>query len=388
MTDWKPQHYRRAPGANTVPRAVMAAAVATGQKTVAVHPSLPPIFTLRHLAYLTQVPYQHLRDYVSREIEDYKVFRVRKRTRPGRPASFRVICVPPPDLAVVQRWIARHVLTKGIPHHASTAFAPNCRLIEAAQPHCASRWMIKVDVQRFFESISEVDCYRAFRNLGYQPLVSLELSRLCTRVGPLNGMRRSKKWFRTSPLEKSKIGTYATWRLGHLPQGAATSPMLANLAMKDVDTLMVALADRYRLTYTRYADDLTFSTAERTFDREAARKAIGEVYAVLRRFGLNPNLAKTVVASPRSRKIVLGLQVDQSEPKLSRAFKMKMRMHLHYLECDDIGPLKHAERRGFSAITGMRNHLMGLAAYASQIEPVYGKGIKERLERVKWPVVF
>lgn len=164
--------------------------------------------------------------------------------------------------------------------------------------------------------------------------------------------------------------------------------MLANLAMRDVDVLMTGLADRYGLTYTRYADDLTFSTADPGFEREDARKAIYEVYGVLRRFGLTPNLAKTTVASPRSRKIVLGLQVDQDAPRLPRAFKLKMRMHLYYLERDDVGPLKHAERRGFSAVTGMRNHLMGLAAYAIQIEPAYGKDIKARLERVKWPVLY
>lgn len=388
MKDWKPQHYRRAPGAADVPASVMAAAIATGEKTVAVHPSLPPILTLKHLAHLTQVPYPHLRDYVTREVDAYKIFRVRKRARPGQPTSFRVICVPPQSLAVAQQWIAKYVLAIGVTHNASTAFAPGCRLVVAAAPHCASRWLIKVDVQRFFESISEVDCYRVFRSLGYQPLVSLELARLCTRIGPFNGLRRTKRWFRKAPLETSKIKSYAIRRLGHLPQGAATSPMLANLAMREADVLLTALAERYGLTYTRYADDLTFSTASREFQRADARKAVCEIYGVLRQFGLAPNLTKTAIVSPRSRKIVLGLQVDQDEPKLTRAFKMKMRMHLHYLEREDVGPLKHAERRGFSAVAGMRNHLMGLAAYAIQIEPAYGKAIKARFESITWPVLY
>jgi RNA-directed DNA polymerase len=366
----------------------MEAAVATAEKIVAVHRSLPPVLTLKHLSYLSQVPYLHLRDYVRREIDAYKVFRVRKRARPGQPTAFRVICVPPHSLAVAQRWIAKHVLAKGIPHSASTAFAPSCRLIDAAAPHCASRWLVKVDVKCFFESISEVDCYRVFRSLGYQPLVSLELSRICTRVGPFNGLRRSWRWFRKAPVAHSKIRSYAVPRLGHLPQGAATSPMLANLAMREADVLLSALANNYGLTYTRYADDLTFSTGDPGFQRADARKAIYEIYGVLRRFGLSPNLTKTSIVSPRSRKIVLGLQVDQNEPRLTRAFKMKMRMHLHYLERDDVGPLKHAERRGFSAVVGMRNHLMGLAAYAIQIEPTYGKTVKARLERVVWPVLY
>ncbi|HCT6673937.1 MAG TPA: RNA-directed DNA polymerase [Pseudomonas aeruginosa] len=388
MKDWKPQHYRRASGASKVSVPVLAAAIATSEKTVAVHPSLPPILTLKHLAHLTGVPYKHLRDYVSRDTEAYKIFRVRKRARPGTPTSFRVICVPPPSLAIAQKWIAQHVLAKAKPHSASTAFAPSCRLVDAAKPHCASRWLIKVDVQRFFESISEIDCYRVFRSLGYQPLVSLELSRLCTRVGRFNGMRHGIKWRRKASIKKSKIMRYALLRLGHLPQGAATSPMLANLVMRDADELLTSMADQLGMTYTRYADDLTFSTASPVFERQTARRVINEIYQVLRRYGLTPNLAKTTIVPPRSRKIVLGLQVDQDEPRLTRAFKMKMRMHLHYLEREDVGPLKHAERRGFSAVAGMRNHLMGLAAYASQIEPTYGRDLKDRLEKLDWPLLY
>jgi len=164
--------------------------------------------------------------------------------------------------------------------------------------------------------------------------------------------------------------------------------MLANLVMRDADELLTSMADQLGMTYTRYADDLTLSTASPVFERQTARRVINEIYQVLRRYGLTPNLAKTTIATPRSRKIVLGLQVDQDEPRLTRAFKMKMRMHLHYLERKDVGPLKHAERRGFSAVAGMRNHLMGLAAYASQIEPAYGRDLKDRLEKLHWPVLY
>ena len=102
--------------------------------------------------------------------------------------------------------------------------------------------------------------------------------------------------------------------------------MLANLAMREADVLLTALSNRYGLTYTRYADDLTFSTGAPEFQRDDARKAVYEIYGILRRFGLAPNLTKTAIGSPRSRKIVLGLQVDQNEPRLTRAFKMKMRI--------------------------------------------------------------
>ena len=49
----------------------------------------------------------------------------------------------------------------------TTAFAPNRRLIDVASAHGASRWLIKINVQRFIESITEIDCYRVLRSLGF-----------------------------------------------------------------------------------------------------------------------------------------------------------------------------------------------------------------------------
>lgn len=164
--------------------------------------------------------------------------------------------------------------------------------------------------------------------------------------------------------------------------------MLANLMMRDADTEIDAVARSHGLTYTRYADDLTFSTTKREFDRAHAGTVIQQIYRILGRFGLEPNLAKTQVIPPRARKIVLGLLVDQRAPRLTREFKSKMRMHLHYLELEGFGPVKHAQRRGFSAVAGLRSHLMGLAAYASQIEPVYGASLQSRIHEVPWPIVY
>jgi hypothetical protein len=164
--------------------------------------------------------------------------------------------------------------------------------------------------------------------------------------------------------------------------------MLANLVMHEADVELSTMAKSYGLTYTRYADDLTFSTANAQFNRAVAASVIKNVYRVLGRFGLEPNLAKTQVVPPRARKIVLGLLADTDVPRLSREFKNKMRMHLHYLEREDIGPVMHAQHRGFSAVAGLRNHLLGLAAYASQIEPEYGADLKSRLMALPWPTIY
>lgn len=390
MKDWKPQPYRRIAQELGVSDAVLRSALAASEAVVAVHPKLPPVLTLKHLSRLSGVGYMDLRRYVSREDpHTYKVFCIRKRPQPDGRIRFREICIPEHNLCDVQQWIVRHILVYGRPHSASTAFAPGAKLIDAVQPHCGSRWIIKLDVRRFFESISEISVYNVFRSLGYQPLVSFELARICTRIGSdKTWLSKTRRWRRKAPLHVAVIRNYSAKQLGYLAQGAPTSPMIANLVMRAADTEISALSESFGITYTRYADDLTFSTNSANFDRTTASALIRKVYQTLGRFGLQPNLAKTQIVSPRARKIVLGLLADGVSPRLTREFKGKLRMHLHYLEHVDVGPIRHAQRRGFSAVAGLRNHLLGLAAYAIQIEPEYGYAVKARLMAVHWPIIY
>ena len=120
--------------------------------------------------------------------------------------------------------------------------------------------------------------------------------------------------------------------LGYLPQGAPTSPMLSNLVMRELDGIIQRLADAAGLTYTRYSDDLTFSTRSKEFSRFKARGFISEVGKALTVFGFQPQHRKTKVVPPGSRKLVLGLQVEGDVSRLTREFKDKLRQHLYYLE--------------------------------------------------------
>src|SRR5205823_5981263 len=98
-------------------------------------------------------------------------------------AGFAVYGVRNVSLMQVQRWIAQRILALGRPHTASFAYAKGNSIKDAAALHCGCRWLIKLDVRRFFESISEIAVYHVFCRLGYQPLVAFELARICTRIG-------------------------------------------------------------------------------------------------------------------------------------------------------------------------------------------------------------
>ncbi len=203
-----------------------------------------------------------------------------------------------------------------------------------------------------------------------QALVSFEMARICTRVGTLTRYRATSRWH--SRYEDRTIRQYSFRRMGRLPQGAPTSPMLANLAMRALDGVIAGLANKNDMIYTRYADDMTLSTKNKEFDRDKCRAVINSIYETMGQFGLSPNIAKTNILSPGSRKIVLGLLVDATEPRLPRDFRNLMRQHIYYLQDPEVGPAKHAAERGFASILGCRNHIYGLAMFARQIEPLYG----------------
>jgi len=381
MDNWHPQRYKKYGKDLGIKDDVLDNAVNTGLLVRAVDSRLPPIFTLKHFANITNVDYGFLRSVVSRDIKDpYKIFRLKKNSGRG----FRIISIPDPDLMGIQRWINRNILILGNPSSVSYAFTKGISVKDAAELHCGCRWLIKLDVRQFFESISEIPVYRVFRKFGYQPLISLELTRLCTRLGSNTKARNKKRW-RANNAKYNIISRYNYNRMGHLPQGAPTSPMLSNLVMQDFDESILRISNECKLTYTRYADDLAFSTKSNEFTRDDALKFIKKVYGVMQDNGLSPNVTKTKIAPPRARKIILGLLVDGDRPKLTREFRNNLRQHIYYLTKPEIGPAIHARNRGFTSLLGLRNHVEGLLSYASHIDPELASSYRLKLKDVEWP---
>ena len=402
MTKWSPQRFRYVANSKRADPTVIAGGCQTGEQILRVDGRLPVILTLKHLCLRAQVPYGIVRNIVSRRLVDpYRSFYIKKRAKnsarkppqqrlgPDKGTSharkaYRRICVPSPVLMRLQRWIDKRILSIATPHCASVAYTSGAKLIEAARPHCGARWLIKLDITNFFETISEIDVYRVFNGLGYQPLMAFELARICTRLGSDTKFSQQSRFrVRWSKRREGCIKAYISGRMGRLAQGAPTSPRLSNLVMRLFDAEVSRLAAEYDMRYTRYADDLCLSTTRRDFDRDTAKDVISRVYRVMLKAGLQPNITKAAIIPPGARKIVLGLTVNDVAPRLPHELKHHMRMHLHYLL--RVGPVEHARARKFSSLLGMYRHLFGIAAFASQIEPELGQAWRDQLNSVDWP---
>lgn len=347
--------------------------------------SSTPILTLGHLAFATGTEVKVLRSFVRRKAASaYKTFLLAKPARkPLQPRGYRTISVPRSDLKAIQSWISDNILARQYPHPASKAYSRDCNLVDAVKAHLRCRWLIKLDLHTFFDSISEIPVYRVFREIGYQPLVAFELARLCTRLGKASHWRNHPKWLRQTTRSFS-ISAYENSRIGHLPQGAPTSPMLSNLVMRGFDEQMTIMATSRGFRYSRYADDLAFSTTNKRATRSDCQGLIKSAYLLIGKFGLAPNLSKTKVSPPGSRKLLLGLLVDGAQPHLTKDFRKKLLQHVYYLK--KFGAVDHAKRRGFDSVIGLRNHVYGLAYYARQIDPVFGRSILNDLSVIMWPI--
>ncbi|MGF6332054.1 RNA-directed DNA polymerase [Pseudomonas sp. BS3782 TE3695] len=376
MSRWSSQPYLRRGRQDGVREDILQNVVKTAKQ---MKHGCPPILTLNHLAHLAGVPYPFLHRTISRtyKTEAYNVFKLRKPNAGHSLDRFRWICAPSEDLLRVQRWINAHILSRVEPHEASYAYDNRHGVLEAAELHCGAHWLIKLDLTNFFESILEPQVYELFRSFGYQPLVSFELSRLCTRVR-FKGNPDRRFGNKSLP---AGLPYPADPRIGHLPQGAATSPRIANLIMQSLDENLQDYASENGLVYSRYADDLVFSS-KNAFERSQATQHINAINECLAEQGFWLNTAKTKIVTPGTRKIVLGLLVDGAKPRLPKSYKKYVSDHLYYLAHPVIDAMAHAECRGFQSLQGLINHVSGKIAYGFSIEPDWGKKQGNRLKGI------
>ena len=205
----------------------------------------------------------------------------------------RLIEEPKPLLKRLQRRLLRTLLDPVPPHPAAHGFTRGRSCAQAAATHAGEAMVVRFDLAHYFTTITGNRLHGLFRCMGYPHAVARHLAGLVTLSTPPHIRERLPAQDR------------ATAAMRHLPQGAPTSPALANLATYRLDRRLAGLARRIDARYTRYADDLTFSG-----DAHIAPILARAVPQITAEEGFHLNPAKTRLQPAHTRQTVTGIVVN------------------------------------------------------------------------------
>jgi hypothetical protein len=237
-------------------------------------------------------------------------------------------------------------------------------IVTNAKPHVGRAVLLKFDLENFYATVSMARVTGIFRGLGYSREAAIWLARLTTSALPMN-----------TPFERSDPAALLPYLRRHLPQGAPTSPALANLSAWGLDVRLSGLARSFGANYTRYADDLTFSGPEEFIP--SLRDFIPLVSKVIRQERFRVNKKKRKVIRDNARQTVTGVVVNTRLNIDRREFD---RLKAILTNCEHHGPStqNRDKRENFAA------HLRGRIAHVAQLNPARGSKLLGIYQRIDW----
>ena len=274
--------------------------------------------------------------------------------KPGGGA--RCISAPKADLKAAQSRVLDLVLRPLPVHGAAHGFVAGRDIFTNAAAHAGRPVVVNLDLRDFFGSIQFPRVRGVFKSLGYSGQASTVLALLCTEPPRVR-----------AELPDGRV-VFAAVGDRRLPQGAPTSPAVTNRLCRRLDRRLTGHAAALGFAYTRYADDLTFSS-----DDPAANvgRLLGGVRRIVAGESLDEQPAKTRVMRPGDRQEVTGLTVnavadaggDAPPARLPRDERRRLRATLHNAARHGLASQNRGGRPDFAA------HLAGRVAHACRCDP-------------------
>jgi RNA-directed DNA polymerase len=288
---------------------------------------------------------------------------------PKRSGLPRLIEAPKPKLMAVQRRILHEILDLVPAHDCAHGFVAGRSCLSAAQVHAGEHIVITVDLKDFFLNTRLSRVHAIFRSLGYPWAVARALTGLCSSSTPKSVFARLPSNQRHDWL------TQKIYQSPHLPQGAPTSPALANLAAWHLDVRLAALARSFGARYTRYADDLAFSGDQEFSSNIDSFLATVRNIADDEGFGLNGR--KTRIMRRGGRQRVTGIVVND-HINVSRTAYDELKAILY--NCRKNGP--DAENR--AGLRDFRAHLDGRVTWVEHVNAARGQRLRRMFNEIRW----
>jgi len=321
---------------------------------------LPVLATPAETAQALELPVPRLRwlAFHSEAVErmHYTVFEV-----PKRSGGMRMLAAPHEELAGAQRWILTNVLNKLPVELPAHGYVKARSTVTNARAPVGQALVVTLDLEDFFPTITFKRVRGVFRRVGYSPAVATLFALLCTECP------RRKLEYDGQPLWVA-VGPRA------LPQGACTSPALSNQIARKLDRRLLGMAGKSGWTYTRYADDLTFS---RPKPEGAAEASVGMLLARVRHIVTEEGFAiqekKGRLQRRSGRQSVTGVVVND-KPGVARDEVRALRAILHNARKTGLAAQNREGRPNFEA------WLRGKIAYVCMIDRPKGLALLEQLD--------
>ena len=336
---------------------------------------VPRIDTLGELADLLQLSGgdlewfadpKHWNRTAARKLQHY---RYEWRARPGRLP--RLLEIPAPRLRAIQRTVLRELLYPVTLHDAAHGFVPGRSAATGAAHHTGRDVVLNLDLQTFFAKVTAGQVYGTLRQAGYTEAVAHRLTGIVTHVVPPRVLAQMPPG--GDPAQRFALRKALS--LPHLPQGAPTSPMVANLALRRLDSRLAGLAATFDAGYTRYADDFTFSGGP-----ELARRSnafLRTATTIIEDQGHSVNPLKTRVRRAGVRQTVTSVVVNK-HTNVARPDFDRLKAILH--NCLKHGP----ESQNREGLADFRGHLQGRISWVSALNPTRSAALLEEFRRIQW----
>ena len=284
--------------------------------------------------------------------------------KPKKSGGYRLIEAPLQRLRDVQEQLLDDLLHRVPVHAAAHGFCIGRSVLTNAQPHVGQEVVVKLDLDNFYSRVRYSRVVAVFRGLGYSREVAIWLAQLTTSAIPGN--------LRFPGNEPRLLRLFLP---RHLPQGAPTSPSIANLVAYGLDVRLAGLARSFGANYTRYGDDLTFSGDQKFLT--GLRLFLPLVRHIIRQERFVLHASKRKILRPATQQSVTGVVVN-NRPNISRREFDRLKATLH--NCVKTGPQaqNHQQHPDFKA------HLRGRIAFVQQLNPQKGAKLLRLYQQIAW----
>lgn len=257
----------------------------------------------------------------------YLSFNIAKKKK----GEFRTIHAPNHGLQTLQSCLNIILQTVHIPHKAATGFVKNKSIVDNAKIHAGSIYVYNIDLKDFFLSIDKARIWKRLQlppfNLNSRNgslMVANMISAICCYEIEVERNVRDGK---VVPFRQE--GTLAKLKQSVLPQGAPTSPIITNIVCEQLDHRLNGVAKRFGLRYSRYADDITFSSSHNIYKKDS--DFILELHRIIADQNFIIKTEKTRLQKQGYRQEVTGLTVNQN-PNVKSHYIKQLRKWIYLWE--------------------------------------------------------